>query len=340
MSKGQQKADSAKFDGIVNALKCKPWMGNRDWWTTFLFHFTDIKNAINVLNAGFLYSRSDAEQQDLIVEDSASSQIIGHTDSTYTYFVRFYFRPLTPTAYLNEGFRPSRMVFHDAHCPVPVYFLFNLLSVIKLKETRFSAGSLARADQGILDSAEDFANLPFGDIYHNRGWGHENRSRQDEIKNRRHAEVVYPARISLSYLDYIVCRSQAEYQTLQSLLSPSVWNEWKTKVAVSKNRKLFNNEWLFVKEVYLSVDSIEVEFNFPAQSRYNGPFSLRVEIVDHMTGVAGYYQKRYTDIVSELVEPRLELDVSSLKAANYTARITIDGILAYLGTYAGDEIPF
>lgn len=340
MTNGLLKADSAKFDGFLNTLKREPWIGTREWWPNFLFHFTDIKNAVSVLNAGFLYSRREAEQQNLIVEDSASTQIISHTESALTDFVRFYFRPLTPTAYKNEGFRPLHKRFHDAHCPVPVYFLFNLLSVITLKEASFSTGSLARADHSILESAEAFANLPFRDIYHSGGWGHESHDRQDEIKNRRHAEVIYPTRISLSYLDFIVCRSQAEYETLQNLLSPSVWNHWKQKVAVSKHRKLFNNEWLFVKEVNSSLHSIDVGFNFPAHSRYNGPFSLKVDIIDNINGNSGYYEKRYDNIVSELVEPRLELDISSLDSTNFTTRIAIDGILAFLGKYAGDEIPY
>ena len=340
MTVGHIKADSAGFKAFLNSLKREPWIGTREWWPNYLFHFTDIKNAVNVLNVGILYSRHEAKQQNLIIEDSASAQIIDHTDFAITDFVRFYLRPLTPTAYMNEGFRPLDRLFQDAHCPVPVYFLFNLLSVVTLKDTKFSTGNLARADHQIIDSAEAFANLPFRDIYHNSGWGHENRTRQDEIKNRRHAEVFHPSRISLTYLDYIVCRSPAEYETLQNLLSPAVWNQWKRKVAVSKHRKLFNNEWLFVKEVNLGLHTIAVGLNFPARSEYSGPFSLRVDIIDNITGRSGFYENRFKNIVTELVDTTLELDVSSLHSTNYTTRITIDGILAFLGKYAGDEIPF
>ena len=340
MSQGLQKRDAAKISEFLTVLKGAPWLGTRHWWPNFLFHFTDIKNAVSILNAGFLYARREAERQNLIVEDSASSQIIDHTERELTDFVRFYFRPLTPTAYMNEGIRPSHELYQDAHCPVPVYFLFNLLNVITLMDTRFSTGSLARADHIILDSAEAFSKLPFHDIYHNSGWGNENVDRQDEIKNRRHAEAIYPTKISLTYVDYIVCRSQAEYETLQNLLSPSVWNQWKRKVAVSKYRRLFNNEWLFVKEANLSLDKIEIGFNFPTHARYSGPFSLRVDITDNLTGQTWFYEKHYENIVSELVEPKVSLNLSSLQLPNYTTRITIDKALAFLGKYSGDEIPF
>ncbi len=340
MSNDALKVDSARFDVFLNKLRREPWLGTRAWWSKYLFHFSDIKNAVNVLNLGFLYSRHEALKKNIIVEDSASSHIIGNTESALTDFVRFYFRPLTPTSYMNEGFRPAHELYQGAHCPVPIYFLFDLIKVITHRDTRFSDGSLARYDHRILDSADEFANLPFRDIYHNSGWGHENLERQDEIKNRRHAEAIYPTRVSLNNLEYIVCRSQAEYETLYNLLSPSVWNRWKNKVAVSKYRKLFHNEWLFIKEVNLALHHIDVGFNFPARSRSYGPFSLRVDISDNITGLTAFYEKYYEDIVSELVKPHLELNVSKLNSSNYSVRITINGILAYLGKYTGDEIPF
>ena len=340
MSDQTHKLNSPQFIEIVDKLRHQPWLGNRIWWTNYLYHFTDIKNAVSVLNAGFLYSRNDASDQNLIVQDSASPQIIDNTENTLTGYVRFYFRPLTPTAYMNEGFRPQPKLYQGAHCPVPIYFLFDLREVITLKDTSFSDGSLARRDHRILNSSNDFARLPFRDIYHNVGWGHEDQDRQDEIKNRRHAEVIHPHRISLDHLTYIVCRSQAEYKTLYNLLSSTVWSRWKNKVAVGKNRMLFNNEWLFVKEVTLSQASVKVGFNFPDHPRFYGPFSIRVDVVDNLTGVSGYFEQNYQNIVFELRGPQLEINISDLRLSNYTARISIDDILAYLGKYEGDEIPF
>ena len=223
---------------------------------------------------------------------------------------------------------------------MPLYLLFELKQLISFKPTRFSDGSLARKEHTILDSANDFMNLPFRDIYHNSGWGHEVVSRQDEIKNRRHAEIIYPKRISLDNLAFIVCRSQAEYETLHNILSPALWNRWKHIVAVSKHRRLFNNEWLFVKDVTLNPHSVRVSFNFPVHSRFYGPYSVRVDITDNITGKSGFFSQSYDDIVNALKEPRLDLDVSSFSSRNYTVRVTIDGILSYLGKYTGDDIPF
>ena len=146
MSAQLYKVDRSKFRRAVDELKQETWLGSRTWWPNYIYHFTDVKNAVNVLNLGFLYSRNDAIARNLIVQDSASSQIIHNTQENLTGYVRFYFRPLTPTAYMNEGFRPQAHLFQGAHCPVPIYFLFDLCEVIALKDTVFSDGSLARKE--------------------------------------------------------------------------------------------------------------------------------------------------------------------------------------------------
>ncbi len=340
MSNYKYKKDRSEFDKKVDELTRQWWLGNRTWWPKFVYHFTDIKNVVSILNVGFLYSRHDALHLKLIAEDSASSQIIENTQDMLTSYVRFYFRPLTPTAYMNEGFRPQPKLYQAAHCPVPVYLLFDMREVITLENTQFSDGSLARKEHNILRSADDFHGLPFQDIYHNRGWGNEDRIRQDEIKNRRHAEVIVPHRIALDHLTYIVCRSPAEYETLNNLLSTSVWNRWKNRVAVSKNRKLFNKEWLFVTDVTLTQTHAKFTFSFPDNPKFFGPFSIRVDIADNLSGVSRYFEKQYHNINAEFAGSQLKLNFAEFSSSNYTARLSIDETLAYLGKYEGDEIPF
>ena len=340
MTDGSLKPNSSKISRFLDQLKQQSWLSSRNWWVDYLFHFTDIKNAVNVLNQGFLFSRQEAIDKNLLIDDIASSQIIRQTKRTFTDHVRFYFRPLTPTAYQNEGFRPLNQLYQDAHCPVPVYLLFNLREVLARNDSKFSNGSLARHQHDIFDSPDEFVRLPFEDIYHNSAWGHEDPSRQGEIKNRRHAEVIVPKAISLNYLEFIVCRSQAEYATLYNLLSTSVWQHWKPKIAVSKRRQLFNNAWLYAKECTLESKGTKVQFNSPNQQRFFGPFNVRVDITDKTTSHTYYYEHRYTDVVAEMPNLQLSLDLSDINSVNYTARVTVDGKLAYLGTYTGDDIPF
>ncbi len=198
---GRRKRDAHKIIQLFNDLKHAPWIGNRYWWPDFLFHVTDIKNVASILNCGLMLSRSQLESQDITWEDSASQEIIDQTDTRLTDCVRFYFRPLTPTAFRNEGFKPTRRLYQNAHCPVPIYLLFDLKQIIALEKTKFSEGSLARRDYKLYESADDILRFKFKEIYHNKPFTKDEHKR---IVNMRQAEVIFPKRVSLHYLKFMV----------------------------------------------------------------------------------------------------------------------------------------
>ena len=99
--------------------------------------------------------------------DSASPDVIDQTEEKWKHFVRFYFRPRTPTLYRNEGFRPvKRRVLGGAHCPMPVYLFFDFEELICREDAAFSYGSLARPDTLVYDTGDAFEKLPFDLVYH------------------------------------------------------------------------------------------------------------------------------------------------------------------------------
>ena len=320
-------------------LKRESWFGARDWWANFLFHFTDVKNAVEALDSGWLLSRKQALESGRLKQDSASGKVIDQTDERIADFVRFYFRPLTPTAFQIEGFRPKQRFYHKAHCPVPVYFAFDLPNIVSLKDARFSAGSLASHSFELLQGMKEFKRLPFEDIYSNSGWGGEDHSRIAEIKNRRHAEVVYPHRISLRYLRSIVCRSQAERDTLYSLLPLAARNRWKQQIVVSRHPYVFKKFWTFVREVTLSRRELHITFNIPSHPLDYGPFDLKVDIRDNSSAHAYWFKQRYENIVAATNSGKLVLDLSAVNAASYSVWVRLDEQLAYFGSFTGEEIP-
>ncbi|MBD3234105.1 MAG: DUF4433 domain-containing protein, partial [candidate division Zixibacteria bacterium] len=102
------KSDRAEIAKFIDDLRKKPWLGKaRSWWPKYVFHFTDVNNAIKIINDGCLHSRARMETKGGIPCDIASPDIIASTDVEYKNWVRFYFRPRTPTQYRNEGFRPK-----------------------------------------------------------------------------------------------------------------------------------------------------------------------------------------------------------------------------------------
>lgn len=346
MSQDRKKPDSHKILAFLDELKGQQWLGNRKWWPDYLFHFTDIKNAVSILNSGFLFSRAEVKRQRIHKEDSASSQIISRTRTTLTDNVRLYFRPRTPTTYYMEGFKPLNRLFQGAHCPVPVYFLFDMREIITLNNTRFSNGNLARRKHNIFNSTDEFTQLPFSDIYSDGPYHYETQERHDEIKNRRQAEVIYPKSISLDYLKYIGCRSEAEYDTLRNLLSPVVWKQWQSKIAISKYKRLsdeerlFNEEWLYIEDVILTKKNISIQFKRPIKREDFGPFKIRVDIKNLSTNRSYPFEREYSDIVSELPDGKLGLDLSGIHISAYDVEISINDKLAYLGKYTDDDISF
>lgn len=93
----------------------------RKYWADYLFHFTDIKNAITILKTNKLYSRKKAIDFGLMKSDNASHEVIENTSSIIKEYVRFYFRPLTPTQKHNEGLKLIEIT--DQHCPIPIFYL-------------------------------------------------------------------------------------------------------------------------------------------------------------------------------------------------------------------------
>ncbi|ASG78792.1 hypothetical protein CEW82_02555 [Lactiplantibacillus pentosus] len=189
----------------------------RKYWPHFAYHFTDIDNAIDILNRGMLVSRERAEKYDAMKNDNASDSVINHTSIDVKRMVRLYFRPRTPTQYYNEGFQTALKRDNSkfqANCPVPTFFLFDLSGVLELPKTQFSDKSLATHDALLMKTPEEFNQLPFDEIYHDSGMVGLDSKQKNEITQHKHAEIVVPDSLDLRLLKLIYVRSMAEKTTL------------------------------------------------------------------------------------------------------------------------------
>jgi hypothetical protein len=75
--------------------------------------------------------------------ENASRKVIDGTDPAHLRFVRLYFRPKTPTQWHNEGIRaPSERTSLNAHCPIPVFFCFDLVGLLSEDNVWFSDGNI------------------------------------------------------------------------------------------------------------------------------------------------------------------------------------------------------
>jgi hypothetical protein len=296
-----------------------------------LFHFTDIQNAVQIIEQGNLVCRSVLEKKGTMITDNASPDVITNTDPEWKDFVRLYFRPRTPTQYNNEGFRPPELrELGGAHCPVPIYFIFDAPRVLGKHDSMFSAGSLA-TDTKPFKTAAEFSQIPFQLIYHDKWF---DQSEKSTIIFHRHAEVIVPIELDLKFLRYIWCRSQAEYQTLLHLLSPSARLRWDKRIGVGAKPNLFFRKWTFVEQADLS--STAVEFQFNRNTLTPGPFVAYVEILEEATGTIFKWRND-----NYIANENLVLSTKNLiRPESYIVKLFLDGQLAFVDRYVEESAPF
>lgn len=237
------------------------------WWPNFAFHYTDVTNAVSILQSGKLYSRIKAQAAKVMKNDNASRQVIDMTMSQTTSYVRFYFRPLTPTQYYNEGFKHPAIRYDgdlNANIPVPVFFVFHLELLLKDAKVRFSNLSQAGYGSVLGKGEEDFSKLEFEKIYSN-GYVDE------EVRKYRHAELLYPDEYNIDdSLDAILCRNEVERATLLNLLfdlDKMAYFKYKDLIKVCK-KEMFEKNGLFIDEIYFDFNSISFAFSESYDKRY------------------------------------------------------------------------
>lgn len=326
------KPDADQIERFLSDLKAFSWVrdGERKWWPRFLFHYTDMRNAVEILHANCLYSRAEAERLGKLVISSGSPQILDKTSEKYKNCVRLYFRPNTPTQWWAEGIRSKTTLasepeqYRNAHCPVPVFFLFDSSSILTRADCRFSDGNLASSSSREYSTADELRSLPWQNIYHNT----PHIKGESAITTARCAEVIVPEKIDLATLRLIVCRSPAEKETLLAELSDACREYHTKRITAPHSAGFFFRRHTFVKTVRM--DSDEIVFDFSTETESKGPFHLVVEF--DAEGRKGQYERNPWYVNAE---PNCKLRVQFAKRMpEYRVRLTLDGLLAYANTYS------
>lgn len=250
-------------DNCKNCSKVK-------WWPKFAFHFTDVCNAVSILGCGNIFSRLRAVEKHVMKNENASRQVINMTEPDVMEQVRFYFRPQTPTQYYNEGYKhPSLRYDHDAsaNIPLPVFFLFDMNTLLQMDQTTFSETSQAGKGGPTYKGIEKFQSLPFNKIY-STGYCEDFK----ELIPYRHAELLYPDQFPIDQaLCTVLCRNNAERMTLLNLLyrkhPKSFWKYRNIIKAYTENT--FYENGLFISSVEYHNLWLNIAFaDNQAQQRY------------------------------------------------------------------------
>jgi hypothetical protein len=314
-----EKRDARAFRRYIADLREETWLGARYWWPYFLFYYADIQEVASTLKGGALLSYSLRQGRRKVKREK--------WDNT----VRLQFRPRTPELFQSEGFRPVERQRSGLYCPIPVYLLFDMEAVVCLPDSRFSDGDVTEMNKTFKASSA-FRDMPFDLIYHDSWMLSEEK---EEVMRYRRAQVIVSDKLGLESLQYVWCRSQAEYETLHTLLPDEVWRKWRDKITVRTDYALFNRKWAYVDQAVLERGQARFRFNRCEYASDCGPFTARAEI-ESLDGKKHEWQQENFGTNTDLT-----LDLSDLNSPyDYSVRLYLDDDLAYAGRYSADNAPF
>jgi len=307
-----EKRTASAFRREIGKLRNEDWLGARYWWTYFLFYFTDIHNVAQML-----------QHEEILSPHEAGEDFHSRWDK----FVRLYFRPRTPGLFRCEGFRPVGKQGRD-YFPIPVYLLFDFEAVICHPKSRFSDGNPAQTKK-TYKSLSYFRDMPFDLIYHDSWFMPDER---EEIMRSREAQVLIPDRMGLESLQFIWVRSNAEYETLKSLVSGDVWRKWRDKITARRDFQLFNQKWVFVEDVQMTETDVRFRFNPCEKQGDCAPFHVQALVTHEDTVLHQWDDEAFefdgTDLVLRLPDEQHD----------YQVQLLLDGELAYAGDYQPELI--
>lgn len=333
------KPDADRIRSFLKDLANQDWLkrSERRVWPLFVYHYTDIINAVQILRDGCVYSRKQMQSSGRAIVDSASSGVLVNTRDLVKDCARFYFRPKTPTQYHAEGIYSKTKLaaskFPDAHCPVPIFFLFDSAEILTRADSRFSDGGLGSPHARILSTAAEFEQLPWARVYHNSSF-YPSSTEGSDIVFRRNAEVIVPKNVGLGALRYVYCRSEAEKETLLHLLTPDLRQRYGRKIVATPRSDHYFRRQTFVLKARLSPDS--VLFHFSPETLSPGPFHAQVEL-ETSSGHRSLENDGFDLSSLDDFIWRLTLRPPVL---SYTIRLLLDGLLTYENAYEEIDLPF
>ncbi|WP_144549660.1 DarT ssDNA thymidine ADP-ribosyltransferase family protein [Bacillus sp. X1(2014)] len=323
---------------LLSSLVTKHLPQNRKWWSKYIYHFSHITNIASILNDDLLKCRNQVKNINVEnLNDNASSEVISGTEEVYKDYVRFYFRPLTPTQFNNEGIRAKdEITSFGAHCPVPVFLLFDP-AMLDEPNVFFSYESLAsHYHVPLYHGLKKLVEAPFDYIYHyDSTYNLDGR----QIRKHRQAEIVVKDQCNLQYLQKIVCRTKAEADTLLELLDFFALVQYSDKICyidegtfdTTDSKTLFHGDFLKILDVHQSKSSLKVKFNI------NDKYPRNIDIRWSGRGdkpICEFVRENYVLCNCDIVNEFHMTMVNFLEGHDFVkVKIKIDGHLVYCNTY-------
>lgn len=207
------------YKSELNLMEFYNTLKSKGYKRPFVYHFTHMFNAIEVIRSRKILSRNRAMELGLLKYDAAGSVV--HRSAKAHPYARFYYRTGTQTQFYNEclGKLKGSRYYGRAEdnglpmCPMPVFFKFDLQEVLAKHSNLcyYSTGNLQTNWAQIYKVIDDPHNIDADRLYSGQ--------RSKEYQEKKQQEFLIKNEFDFSELkDYqIICYDREETEILKSI---------------------------------------------------------------------------------------------------------------------------
>ena len=214
-SSGVEKA----YKTELNLMEFYNELNDYSWGKPYIYHFTHLFNAIEVIKTRKILSRNRAVELGLLKYDAAGSVV--HRSSKAHPYARFYYRTGTQTQFYNEclGKQYNTEYYERARgnglpmCPMPVFFKFDLQEVLTKYPTLccYSNGNLQASWTRIFKVMDDPANIDALHLY--------SKDHNKLVRDKKQQEFLIKSEFDFSTINnfQIICYDREETDILKKI---------------------------------------------------------------------------------------------------------------------------
>lgn len=237
----------------------------------YVYHFTHMFNAIEVIRTRKILSRNRANELGLLKYDAAGSVV--HRSSKAHHYARFYYRTGTQTQFYNEclGKQRNTKYYQSAlcnglpMCPMPVFFKFDLQEVLSKRANlcSYSTGNLQTNWANVYKVIDDPYNIDAVHLY-----SHNNYDKV--VRDKKQQEFLVKNEFDFSDInDYqIICYDREEMEILRSIFKDDPICEHIFSIYEAED--VFEHE---NPQLLFDMGNGELSIN----TRYNGDYIFQIE---------------------------------------------------------------
>ena len=251
-------------------------------WAGFVYHFTHLENAIDIIKNRQILSRNKATKDGDFSD--AAGDVVNRRHDAHDY-ARFYFRPQTPTQFYNECL--GKDYLSDKYdqalnlglpkCPIPVFFKFSIDEVFnnQFDKCYISNGNLQTNWARIGTVSEMYNLFDFNDVYSTIQSTSDGDWRTYINKSQQEFLVRDQFDFSAIHNYEILVRNRSDLFQLKHLLKDYPNVVQKIRIADYDDDIYLNNN----KEIEYNLEgnTVSVSTNYNGNGSRSGYFEMEIE---------------------------------------------------------------